>query len=79
MLNLITVEHKIYLIQFYCGALGKEEQSRETEDWPFMLCNPKPSLKIGTANTICWNSLGLFRDYGLNYIYLRMKLFCFSR
>jgi hypothetical protein len=30
---------------------------------------PKPSLKIGTANAICWNSLGLFRDYGLNYIF----------
>ena len=26
---------------------------------------PKPSLKNGTANAICWNSLGLFRDYGL--------------
>ena len=24
---------------------------------------PKPSLKIGTANAICWNSLGLFRDF----------------
>ena len=24
--------------------------------------HPKPSLKIGTTNTIYWNSLGLFRD-----------------
>ena len=40
----------------------------------------KPSLKIGTANAICWNSLGLFRDYdGLNHIFLVIKLFCFSR
>ena len=23
----------------------------------------EPSLKIGTANAICWNSLGLFRNY----------------
>ena len=30
----------------------------------------KPSLKIGTAKAICWNSLGLFRDYGLNNIFL---------
>ena len=39
----------------------------------------KPSLKIRTANAICWNSLGLFRDYGLNHIFLGIKLFCFSR
>ena len=30
---------------------------------------PKPSLKIGTANAICWNSLGPFRDYGLDHIF----------
>ena len=39
--------------------------------WP----KPKSSLKIGTANAICWNSLGLFRDYSLNYILLTIKLF----
>ena len=38
----------------------------------------KPSLKIGTANTICWNYLGLFRDYGLDHICFRNKTFCFS-
>ena len=32
---------------------------------------PKPSLKIRTPNAICWNSLGLFRDYSLNYIFSR--------
>ena len=30
---------------------------------------PKPSLKIVTANTICWNSLGLFRHHGLNFCF----------
>ena len=39
---------------------------------------PKPSLKIGTANAICWNSLGLFRDYGLNYIFFRNKTIFFK-
>ena len=39
---------------------------------------PKPSLKIGTENVICWNSLDLFRDYGLNYIFFRNKTFCFQ-
>ena len=44
-----------------------------------LMSNPKPSLQIGTPNAICWNSLGLFRDYGLKYIFLGIKLFCFSR
>ena len=39
----------------------------------------KPSLKIGTANAICWNSLGLFRDYGLNYIFFENKTFLFFK
>ena len=40
----------------------------------------KPSRKLGQQSAICWNSLGLFRDYGLNYIcFLEKKLFCFSR
>ena len=34
----------------------------------------KPLLKIGTAKAICWNSLGLFRDYSLNYIFFKNKL-----
>ena len=40
---------------------------------------PKSSLKIRTASAICWNYLGLFRDYGLEYIFLGIKLFWFSR
>ena len=43
------------------------------------LFEPKPSLKIGTANAIYWNSLGLFRDYGLNYIFFRNKTFLFFK
>ena len=40
----------------------------------------KPSLKIGTANAICWNSLGLLRDYSLNYIYFfKNKTFLFFK
>ena len=39
----------------------------------------KPPLKIGTANAICWNSLGLFRDYGLNHIFFRNKTFLFFK
>ena len=39
----------------------------------------KPSLKIRIANAICWNSLGLFSDYDLNYIFLGIKLFLFFK
>ena len=42
--------------------------------------NPKPSLKIRTASSICWNYLGLFRDYGLDHFSFRNKTFFhFSR
>ena len=30
----------------------------------------KPLLKIRTTNAVCWNHLGLSRDYGLNHIFL---------
>ena len=40
---------------------------------------PNLSLKIGTGSAICWNYLGLSRDYGLSHIFLGIKLFCFSR
>ena len=39
----------------------------------------KPSLKIGTANAICWNYLGLFRDYGLDHFFFRNKTFLFFK
>ena len=39
----------------------------------------KPSLKIRTASAIFWNYLDIFRNYGLKYIFLGIKLFCFSR
>ena len=47
--------------------------------WNAIMSKAKPSLKIGTANAICWNSLGLFRDYSLNYIFFRNKTFLFFK
>ena len=35
--------------------------------------------KLGQQSAICWNSLGLLWDYGLDHVFLRIKLFCFSR
>ena len=32
-------------------------------------------LKIGTANSICWNYLGLFTDYGLGHMFFWNKTF----
>ena len=37
------------------------------------------SGKLGQQSAICWNSLGLFRDYGLNYIFSRKKPFLFFK
>ena len=39
----------------------------------------KPSLKIRTANAICWIYLGIFRDYGLKNIFFRNKTFLFFK
>jgi hypothetical protein len=41
----------------------------------FIKLTPKPSLKIGTANYIYWNSLG--PNY--YFLFLGIKLFYFSR
>ena len=35
--------------------------------------------KLGQQSAICWNSLGLFRDYGLNYNFFRNKTFLFLK
>ena len=35
--------------------------------------------KLGQQRAICWNSLGLFRDFGLNYIFFRNKTFLFFK
>jgi hypothetical protein len=44
-----------------------------------IMADPKLSMKIGTANTICWNLNGL-KDYGIDHIYfIEIKLLCFSR
>ena len=35
--------------------------------------------KLGQQSAIYWNSLGLCRDYGLNYIFFRNKTFLFNK
>ena len=56
-----NLEDGITSYQFiYVETHGKV---RETQS------RPKPSLKIRTASAICWNYLGLFRDYGLDHIF----------
>ena len=44
-----------------------------------LLFEAKPSLKIGAANAICLNSLGLYGDYGFDHIFLRNKTFLFFK
>jgi hypothetical protein len=45
------------------------------------LWHPNQNLywKLRQQSAICWNSLGLFRDYSLNCIFSGVELFCFSR
>ena len=52
---------------------------RTSKWWNAIMSKAKPSLKIGTANAICWNSLGLFRNYSLNHIFFRNKTFLFFK
>ena len=62
------------------GTLGELDIIDESEPTKgTLLLKPKPSLKIGTANSIYWNSLALFRDYGLNHIFLGNKTFLFFK
>ena len=35
--------------------------------------------KLGQQNAICWNYLRLFRDYGLDHIFLGIKLHLFEK
>ena len=39
----------------------------------------KITQNLGTANAICWNSIGVFNDYGLNHIFFRDKTFLFFK
>ena len=43
------------------------------------LVNQNLHWKLGQQSAICWNSLGLFRDYGLNHIFFRNKTFLFLK
>ena len=45
---------------------------------PFLQVGTNLPWKLGQQSAICWNTLGLYRDYGLNHIFLGIKLF-FSR
>ena len=83
-LKLDRKSQKISGIPFFFWALknknmgGGSLSHHKHYNWPDLwtrMSISKPSLKIGTANGICWNSLGLFRDYGLNYIFFRNKTF----
>ena len=44
-----------------------------------LLIKSKPSLKIRTANAICWIYFGVFRDYSIVNIFIGIKSFWFSR
>ena len=64
----------------YIPSISQEKIENNWKDilWNCWWVKSKPSLKIRTATAICWNYLGLFRDYGLDHIFLGIKLFSAS-
>ena len=55
---------------------AKVARSKSTAVVGFMgYNNDEGNLLILKPFCFLWNSLGLFRDYGLNYIYLEIKTF----
>ena len=70
--------------QVHCGIQNQvSDKSKNVRSRSYLekyvVVIPKPSLKIGAANAICWNSLGLFRDYGLDYSFFRNDFFLFVK
>ena len=63
------------------GLLGWDSWSAKMTPTSNFMNHKKQNLpgKLGQQSTFCWNSLGLFRDYRLNCIFLGIKVFCFSR
>ena len=47
--------------------------------WYRWTMNQKLHLKLRQQSAICWNSLALFRENGLNYIFFRNKTFLFFK
>ena len=48
------------------GLQGLDQQTRETTNGAL---NQNLPGKLGQQSAIYWNSLGLFRDYGLNFFF----------
>ena len=66
-----------------CPEMSKKfkkfQMMRRPKNNGFTTLEPKPSRKIGTANAICGNSLGLFRDYSLDHTFFKNKTFLFFK
>ena len=79
--TLCTAEPYSFLQKIYHPIVngGANFTHFEHANYFFSSNKPKPSLKIRTANAIFWTSLGIFRDYGLNNIFLGIKLFLFFK
>ena len=69
----------VMIRQLHCWVNGRPQGNEKNPPLHYSILQSKPSLKIRTANAICWNYLCLFRDYGLDHVFLRIKLFCFFR
>ena len=75
------MDRKSILRRYSRGNPLRAQKEKRFLDW--WNSWPKQNLhwKLGqqSANAIWWNSLGLFRDFGLNYIFFRNKTFLFFK
>ena len=84
------LDSRAEICQIFRWFLGKSNISKRHSEinWPLVgpnkqdFCsNSHQNLhwKLGQQSAICWNSLCLFRDYGLYRIFFRNKTFLFFK
>ena len=84
VLHQIIFESVVIYTNLSCGLVIHTTSSCEKKVSPpaALTClrmNQNLPGKLGQQNAICWNSLGLFRDYGLNFFFFRNKTFLFFK
>ena len=72
-MKFIIVTYKLFVFIMDCPDITKD--GLVIRNWP----TQNLPGKLGQQSTICWDSLGLFRDYGLNGLFFRNKTFLFFK
>ena len=74
-----SATNKLDWMNEFWSLLGHELRSRFWITCKYWSWGQNRRWKLGQQSTIFWNYLSLFRDYGLDHIFLGIKLFCFLR